>query len=604
MTQELETKLNTNISRQELQAAKKTILSFISAFKAYTLYPVEHSFSRNNLSRFKKDIDGFLGEYGELQIDIGKNSFFCKDECIFEGEPEENNPAYLLTRDGLLYLEFLKNVSIAEISELLRILNQYRNPFDDLGGDIVTSLWQANFNNIVYEEVDIFALESFDFDLSSFKIGPEAASHDDIATAARSTVSGAPDSPSSPESGSDTADQQQDSSSDENGSSSDNSPPHGVLLAEQGITLLHVTPEEKYVLQTFINEEEQKDFTNDVIDILLILLIVQREKNNFDSVLEFLEFEFFETMAKGNFHLSYKICNNIQKIRNQVKTKRPWAVSLIDGFFAAISLEGNLGELPWTRDASLLNQQPEQLKYLWQVFRFLTPDIIFTLGQLIGMVPTEKIHIRNALLEIIESKAALSPEKMQKLMERSDENVNLLLSPVVEVLAKTEAAQIYLQMTHHDSAEIRKMGLDGYFSAERNPQLTELLHVLGDDNHFVRDRALSYLVQADTEVIELILCRYLSQGDTVYNDPKHVLFCYETLSRHSSDNSIPFLKKMLMEGKIKSMFSSLNAAHKKGAALTLKAIESDEAMRILQKGAQSMKPDIRTACQEALDSKQ
>ena len=602
MTQELETRLNIDISSQELQAAKKTTISFISAFKAYTLYPVEHSFSRSNLSKFKNDIDDFLNEYKELRLDIGKNSFFYKEQCIFEGDPEENNPAYLLTRDGLLYLEFLKNVSISELSELLRILNLNRNPLDDSGGDIVTSLWQSNFNYVVYEEVDIFALEGFDFNLSAFKVKPEAVLPDGSTSLEHSTIEDAPDSSSRPDN--DTADLQRDSSSDDNDSSADNSQPYGILLKEQGITLLHVTSEEKYALRSFINEEENKDYTNDVIDILLIILIVQREKNHFTSVLEFLDFEFFETMTNENFHLSYKICNNIQKIQNQIKAKRPWAIPLIDDFFSAVSLENRLSNLPWVGDVSLLNQQAEQLKYLWHVFRFLTPDIIFTLGPLMGRIPTEKLHIRNVLLEIIESKAAVSPGKIQILLEKSDETVNLLLSPVIEGLAKTEAAEIYLQMTHHDSSEIRKMGLDGYFSSEKNPQLTELLHVLGDENHFVRDRALSYLVQADTEVIELILCRYLGQEETVYNDPKHVLFCYETLSRHGSDNSIPFLKKVLLEGKLKSMFSSLNAAHKKGAALVLRAIGSDEAMSILHSGAQSIKPDIRTACQEAIGKKQ
>ena len=52
----------------------------------------------------------FLSAYEELPLTVDKNRFFYQGEMIYDNPAEENNPAYLLTRDGLVQLVFLKDV--------------------------------------------------------------------------------------------------------------------------------------------------------------------------------------------------------------------------------------------------------------------------------------------------------------------------------------------------------------------------------------------------------------------------------------------------------------------------------------------------------------
>lgn len=572
----------------ELQAAKKATQSFASAFKTYSLYPAEHSSSRKNVAKLQEDLEAFLQVYPTLRLHTARNSFYYKGEVLLEGPAEENNPAYLLARDGLEYLEFARGLTTPETSALLNLLNRNRNPFEEPEGDIITSLWQENFTHILYAEVDIFALESFQFDLSTFKMTPDQA----VGTSQ-------PPPPGHPASQPDQAAGPEPHPDGQSVSLSQEA--QNVFLTERGTTLLTVTPQEAAALASQVQKEDQKDFTSDIIDVLLIILVVQKNKVNFLHALEFLEFQFFDTLDKGDFHLSYKLLNNIRLVRTQFKEQKNWIPALLDNFILALSGEEKFAQVSWVKNAGTLRQHTPYLAQLYQVLRLLSPEIIMTLGPLAGRIPMENLHVRNEFVGIIESKVGQDPEQLRTLLTRSGEQVNMLLSTVVASLAKVDAARIYLQMTRHAAAEVRKMGLDSYMQITAKPDFDELYHLLGDEDIRIRERIVTYLFQAGPDIAEPLLIRFLDQAKVSNDqDQKHVFEHYQALGACRPHAILPFLEKTLLESRLTDMFSNSNAVHIKGAALALRTIGTDEALAILKKGGQSMRPDIRLACQHVL----
>lgn len=575
----------------ELQKAKKAVQSFVSAFRVSTLYPAEHASSRKNVAKLQEDLEAFLQDYPTLRLDTARNTFYYKGAVLYDGPAEENNPAYLLTRDGLEYLEFCRGLTHPETSVLLDLLNRNRNPFEEPEGDIVTSLWQENFAHINYQEMDIFALESFQFDLSTFKMAPEKA-----AGTTQAPPSVFPASQTGQETGPETADLPADSQA-----ASAAQDTLDVLPPAQGMTLVTITPEEKAALAAQVQEQEQKNFTSDILDVLLIILVVQKNKANFLHALEFLEYQFFETLDKGDFHLTFKLLNNIQLIRNQFKEQKTWIPSLLDNFLVALSAAEKFAQLSWVKNEKALRQHTPYLPQLWQVLRLLNPEIIMTLGPLAGRIPIENLHVRNELLGIIESKAGQEPERLCTLLANSDEQVNLLLAPLVAGLMRVDAARISLQMTRHGSAEVRKTGLDSYMRTAAKPDFNDLYHLLGDEDARVRERILSYLFHAGPEAAGSLLIRFLDEVKTnTAQDHKHVFELYRALAACRASSALPFLERTLLESKLTGMFSNSSTVHIKGAALALRTIGSDEALAILKKGGQSMRPDVRLACQHVL----
>jgi hypothetical protein len=445
------------VQGDELQAAQKIIQAFVLAFKSYSLYPEDHIFCRTNLEKFSTQLELFIEQYEELSLAIEKNTFLYEGEMIFDGPPEENNPAYLLTRDGLVRLDFLQGIDPAEIAALIKILNQHRSAGDESGGDIVTSLWQAEFQHVEYEEVDIFALESFNFDLGTLQVAPDDTPLKPVAI--EEQVDGEEEAPK-------TLAETPGTETEQNQSLAQRETVTNLLRMDQALKVLELTPEEKSILKSYVEEEEQRDYTNDIIDVLLIILISQKNKLHFNQVLEFLNSVFFDCMNKGDFHFAYKLCSNVLTIRNQIKAIRPWSLDLVDNFISSLSVEEPWKELSWVRNPHLLViLYKEYQKFLWHVLRLLTPDMIFTLGPLMSNIDMDNIDVRNVLFELIESKAKKDPDKLNALLSKSDEKINLLLFPIVEGLGSVDAARISLQMTRHDSVEIRRTGLNASASS-------------------------------------------------------------------------------------------------------------------------------------------
>lgn len=571
---------------KELQAAKRAAQSFVVAFKAFPLYPAEHAQSRKNVAKLHEELELFLGDYPSLRLDSARNSFNYRGQPVFEGPAEESNPAYLLTRDGIVFLEFHRGLTVAETSALLGVLNRNRNPFEEAEGDIVTGLWQENFTHILYEEVDIFTLESFQFDLSTFRMTPDQGQGNICPPDMAQPIQAPADQEGEPV-----------------GKGSPPVPLEGqsIFLSERGATLLTITAEEEQTLAALVQDEERKDFTSDVIDVLLIILVQQKNKTNFLQALEFLEYEFFDTLEKGDFHLSYKLLHNIQLIRNQIGGQGGWISSILDNFIKILSGEERFAQISWVQTPAALREHRLYLPQLVQVLRLLAPPVLPTLGRLAAGLPMEHLSLRNELLEILESKAGQDPEPLRQFLAKADERSNLLLAPLLTGLMRADAARIYLQMTRHASPEVRKFGLDSYMQTADRPDFTELSPLLADPDARIRERLISYLLQAGPDIAEPILLQFLEQAkQSEVQDQKHVFDLYQALTACRPHFALPFLERTLLESRLTDMFSNSNAVHIKGAALALRTIGTDEALAILNKGGQSMRPDIRLACQHVM----
>ncbi len=583
---------------KEVQAAGKVVLSLNSAFKCYSLYPEDHSSSRNNLLKFKGNLDRFLADYNLLRLDIDKNTFYYQGIPLFEGAALENNPAYLLNRDGVLWLEFFKGVEFSEIKTFFSLLNQHKNAQEIANGDIVTSLWQAHLPHILHEAADIFAMEAIQFDLSMFKVTHDQASCHAGARPGGGELEEAP---------ADIASRYAPGAVDlriHDRSKVSTALPLSQVLTTKGIALADPDPREKAVLKSFIEQEKNRNFSEDIIEILLISLVIQHQKIDFSAILEFLEDEFFVTMTSGDFHLAYKLCRNVKNILQHNKNQWPWIVPLIDHFFAALAKQERFAGLSWIKAGNGLSRYTENIEYLWPVFRLLPSEIIFILGPLAAQTHSENTlindRIRHEILKIIADKAKKNPEKFTTLLAQADENVTLLLFPIIRQAAATMAAGIYLRLTYHPAVSVRRKALGAYLRAEEGYRPDNLSHLLNDPSKQIREKVLASLAQNRNQQAEALLLDYLEKTQTTQDDREYIRQCYETLGRCGSARSVPLLQRVLLEKKWTGVFSHIHDAHKQGAACALKALAIPEAEEVLSEGARSLWPDVRLACQKAL----
>ncbi|MDW7772378.1 MAG: hypothetical protein SCH71_05740 [Desulfobulbaceae bacterium] len=593
-----------SIPGEKLQAAGKVALSFISAFKFYSLYPKGHLYAQNHLHALLDDLKRFLKNRQSLRLDIEKYSFCYKGKPLFNGSADESNPVFLLTRDRILFLEFDRNIQLEEITTLFDIFIRHRNPREEVDGDIATSLWHIPFTNIHYETADIFAMETIDFQLSMFKPQPgkeESAAQPEMKNSGTGLQQ-------SIQFGDHAGTDQHFAGfyGDENGEERcapdgpDSSAP-GLLLVAGEADLAELTEHEKMMLESYVRKEKERDLAADAIDILLIALSMESGQLEFAAILDLLEFEYFDALAQEEYQLANKICKNIDNISKAVASRKPWAVTLINMFFASLAGEERYHKLPMISTGDFFAPDPEDLKSLLSAFDNLPAESIFILADLAVRTSPDNLRQRNELLELIEKKGVTAPQLFLQLLQESDEQACLFLFPVIEAMDRAIAGRIYLDMTRLPFSSVRRIGLDGMLCCGLTPAPEDLVNLLGDEEEQIRQKIISFLESLGGKTAEETVIGYLQSDQVRHDDELHILQCYRILGNCMSDRSVKVLRGILLGSSIASVFSKVNLIHKKGAAYALFRCGRSDAREIVQKGATSVRPDVRHACLKILD---
>jgi HEAT repeat protein len=348
-------------------------------------------------------------------------------------------------------------------------------------------------------------------------------------------------------------------------------------------------------LSAMIIEEEKRDSTEEVVDVVLFILDDERSLQDFADALEFLEDEFQDTLAQGEFLFAFKLLSGLRKLRESYKIEKPWALPLLDDFFIAISNPQVLGVLQQVLSTADVGDS-EQMKMVRQLLLLLPPEAILALGPLLPQI--HSYRIQRHLTEIIGSLANRDLRPLEELLDRPEEPMVRSLVYILGHLKGERPTQILLKMTNHSSDQIRKQTLK--ILMEREPQLLDKVFSLIDDPSVsVRDLMLEWLEQRRDEKAEGLLLDYLEQRRFQRPDRQHLLPCYKALGRCGSSRSIPFLQGVLLNRGW--MPGSLRSIHRQGAAAALSELDTVEAKEILGRASRSPFSSVRSAYRKAVE---
>ncbi len=567
-------------------------LAFASAVKNYTLYPADHAIAKKHLLNFSRHLTKFLAGYDSLRLDVEKNSLRYAGEIVYQGSAEESDIAYLLGRDGVRYLEFKKGVELWEMQSLLKLINDHRIVDEENDGDIVTALWEQEYLHIGYKAIDILTLDAPAINFSGFKVAPPP-----VATGREPDDS--VDDAFSEETGDFIDDGVDEIFEDGRGAAVEEEAAPSVALAitAKGNDLWVLSPLERYELEKMVSAEEQLDNTDNVIDILLIVLVLQNNQQDFTATLDFLQDRFLHACLNNRFDAALKVLNNLLRMRDSFGKKKQWARPLFDDFLETVSRSESL------RGSRRLLLDPEtraysqQMEYLWRVLCLLSPTVLFTLGPLLPDVPSAKM--RQALGSVIIHHAQRAPEILVRALPKFGEELCLRLLPIVRDMKSADGNRVFLAMALHDSAMVRSRAF-GILEQRNQLDPLKLFPLINDSDTHIRKHLLTLLSKQRNSRYEQQLLNYLQNSGNSIAGKEHLLVCYKALGCCGSKRSVSVLKEILTGGKLGEMFSRNAMHHKQGAAIALRELGIAEADQILKEGAAGILPDVRLACKKAL----
>ena len=133
-----------------------------------------------------------------------------------------------------------------------------------------------------------------------------------------------------------------------------------------------------------------------------------------------------------------------------------------------------------------------------------------------------------------------------------------------------------------------------------NTDVKGLFHLIEDENDAVRRLILHHMAQDRNKVTENLLLEYLEQGKQKRSDDEHIIACFRTLGRCGSQESIPFLKKMLLGSGWLPSFRKMS--YRQGAAFALQSMGTKEAQEVLERASKSVFPGARAMARKIMES--
>jgi HEAT repeat protein len=547
--------MNSGPIEDEMQAVQQVITSLQLARKNYSLYPEDHVNCHRSVERFWLHLDKYLRAHGNLKLELAKDKLIFQGEVILSEPPEEGNLPFTLFRDGIQWLEFQGGIDSSEVEQFLRILNKYRILTDEPEGDLVTALWEARFPHIKYNVADFFWGAEPDVD---FTTSPEAADAESELLA----------------------------EDEEEVSKSECFPP--IEPVE-----LKMTPEEEAALQEMVRFEEKRNPITEYLNLLLDTLLENREKENFVAILESLEEEFHDSLARKDFDITLKILKSLHHVRKTCAAETTWALPIIDNFFLTASSSKSLRPLQvaWT------DMDTEQIIKIKQILLLLRPEAIHTLADI--LLETSSLRLQKMLMEVILSLASRDLKPLETMLGRPEEELVQKLVYVIGRLDGERSTQILWTMIRHSSTRVRHEAAKALLNRGA-ASMEKLFHLIEDESDSIRRLILQHMAQDKNKVTEALLLEYLEQDKLKRSDDEHIIACFRTLGRCGSPRSIPFLRKTLLGRAWLPGFRK--STYRQGAALALQTMRLKGAQEVLEDASRSLYPSVRRIARRAIRS--
>jgi len=570
-----------SLSAKELQDARQVINILLLAWKNYGLYPEDHTSSIQSFEKVVAAFNNFFTTHDDLRLTVEKDRLLCASEPIYKvsSEASTEDIITLLYRDGIKWIEFQQGLTLDEIASLFKIAYKYRMFAEETEGDIVTALMDAELEHIDFKAVDIFWQEMLLMDFSKLPPPPQPKETTDDAEAAKplpeETVSHI----------------EQDKSQQHEGSDYKETPVRSIADPAIDVAKLKLSNADYEVIQQMVQEEESWGITEDLFEVLLIILKSQSEPEKFTAVLNFIQEEVVETIELEKFDLLLKLFQSLQKLLStETSSDQPWIHPYIDRFFQDLS-RPEIFHLINDKLLTLHETDIEKLKALHQILFYFSPKIILFLVPVV--MQRSSADIQKMVLEVIVHMSQRDIRPLEKIAEQHGTDIGDKLLLILNRLQGDRANNIFFKMCEHPSDMVRRKAIKELVA--REPQYAQKLFSLIDDpSKEIRSCILAAFAKQKSSALENMLLNYL-KGNSAHKDSAHILACYEALGHCGSNSAVPFLRRILLSQGWNSFMGSGKPVFREGAAIALTLLHTPEAKDILQKASKSRFRVVRNA---------
>ncbi len=442
-------------------AVENLIQVLVKGLRAIQLYLPNNPIYQKAVENVRVAFGPVWEEYTELEIRVTESDLMWEGISVYSQPSKSESVAWVLFKDGVRSLALEQGVEEEEIVGLLEVIKQAQNLPKDAADDLLTLLWEQDFQKVRYTAVE----------LGAEGVVPLQPTED-------GWVRGA--APEAEETKAKIAEDTRDVET-----------PSGIVkIDEFDGTLYFLDESDLKYLQTEIEREYSKDLPGNVLAMLFDLLELQTYTAVRAELISITENFIPYLLGAGDFHSVAYLLRELRAILERARELLPEQRKKIEELPARLSQGEVLGQLLQSLDEAVVTPTEEDLS---ELFGELRPEALQRVLEWLPQLSNESIRepLERAALRL----ASAHPDQVVQTLEEAEESVLLTTVRLVSRLKLPPFVPALGALLDRDELEVRKEAAAGLAAMNSPGAMRELERAIDDKDSNVRVVAVRALAE-------------------------------------------------------------------------------------------------------------
>ncbi|UCD23948.1 MAG: HEAT repeat domain-containing protein [Gemmatimonadota bacterium] len=433
-------------------AVENLIQVLVKGLRAIQLYLPNNPIYQKAVGNVREAFGPVWEEHTELVVRVTESDLVWEGVSVYSQPSKSESVAWVLFKDGVRSLSLEQGVEDEEIVGLLEVIKQAQNLPKDAADDLLTLLWEQDFQHVRYTAVE----------LGADGVTPLKPSDD-------GWIGGA--APEAEDIKRKIAEDTQEAET-----------PTGIVRIDDfDSTLYFLDENELKYLQTEIEREYTRDLAGNVLAMIFDLLELQTYTAVRAELMSITENFIPYLLGAGDFHSVAYVLRELRAILERARELSPEQTKQIQAIPARLSQSEVLDQLLQSLDEAVTPPTEEDLS---EMFGELRPQALQSVLEWLPRLSNEAIRepLEKAALRLVSA----HPEEVMQTLEGAEESVILTTVRLVTRAQLPPFVPALAALLEREEVEIRKEAAAGLAAINSPVAMRELERGLDDKDSNVR----------------------------------------------------------------------------------------------------------------------
>ena len=492
----------------------------------------------------------------DLVLDVQETDLRWESNVVYSHDQKNESIAWTLFKDGVRSVTLRPNVEETELVRFMQVLHQARTLPADAPDDLLTLLWQEDFQCLAY------TFRELSLDAGS------PIETEDTTTAAANDVRQQVEQEVPPQR-------------------------ESVSIDEFDTTLYFLEDKEIAYLQTEVEREYAQDLRHNVLSLLFDLLEIQSYGTVRAELISIVENFIPYLLGSGDFHSVAFILRELGGVLQGGRELIPEHRLALEAIPARLSQPEALSQLLQSLDEASVHPTEEELGSL---FKELRAEALITLASWVPRLSNERV--RTLVKRSAERLATQNAAEVLKALASDDAGTALEMVRLAGRLRLNGAPEGMGRLLAEGDHEMKLAVIDALTSIASPTALRMLEGAVEDSDRDVRIAAVRFLSSRGHRGAFQRIESAITGGKLRQADLTEKMAFFEAFGALAGSAGTPVLERLLLP---KGLLSRREDPETRAcAAMALGKIKSPEARAVLERASQEKDALVRNAVSRAL----